>query len=317
MIEIYTGSRGAIRIVTHDLDGLPVSPDDNENPSVILVDPSTSEVLLNSVASLIDTDYPGEYEFIVPSQFVTYDRVLKVEWGYTVDGSDHSETEYVYVTTPYSTVDEIITELGYSTRPENPNYYPYEKIVAAERVARMMIDTELGFSFIKESKTITAYGEGADVIVLPEKIISISKLYENDELVIDVDAEYNSFGFDVEITETGYGIRIVPPNPGDDISEQEVIDFTGFTAGRFRNGYRYGIEGIAGWNYIPKEIKQCVLLLVSDLLCNDSIWRSKYVKKINSGQTSMEISSLSFNGTGNALVDAILNKFKMIQAVII
>jgi len=32
---------------------------------------------------------------------------------------------------------------------------------------------------------------------------------------------------------------------------------------------------------------------------------------------SVELSSQSFNGTGNALVDAILQKFKMIQAVII
>ena len=47
------------------------------------------------------------------------------------------------------------------------------------------------------------------------------------------------------------------------------------------------------------------------------MWRTKYVKKINSGQMSVELSSQSFNGTGNALVDSILQKFKMIQAVII
>jgi hypothetical protein len=60
-----------------------------------------------------------------------------------------------------------------------------------------------------------------------------------------------------------------------------------------------------------------MLLIVNDLLCNDSIWRSKYVKKMNTGQMSVELSSLAFAGTGNAIADAILQKFKMIQLVII
>jgi hypothetical protein len=32
---------------------------------------------------------------------------------------------------------------------------------------------------------------------------------------------------------------------------------------------------------------------------------------------SVELSSLTFNGTGNAIVDSILQKFKSIQAVVI
>jgi hypothetical protein len=60
-----------------------------------------------------------------------------------------------------------------------------------------------------------------------------------------------------------------------------------------------------------------MFLLVNDLLCSDSTWRTKYVKKIDSGQMSVELSSLTFNGTGNAIVDSILQKFKSIQAVVI
>jgi hypothetical protein len=180
-----------------------------------------------------------------------------------------------------------------------------------------MINTELGFSIGKYEKTVVAYGDGADVLLLPEKIISISSIYENDELVINNSNNYNVFGYEVEVTETGYGIRIIPTNPGDDIDEEEEFDYIGLNKGRFRDGYRYEITGTFGWNYVPVEIKQCMYLLINDLLCNDSLWRTKYVKKINSGQMSVELSSQSFNGTGNALVDAILQKFKMIQAVII
>lgn len=317
MIETYTGTRGLVKITTHDIYGLPTTPDSNLNPTVKIKDPDTDQVLLQSVASLVDTDYPGDYEFIIPVQFVEYDRTLKIEWSYSVDGSQVTETDFVYVVTPYSTIDEIVSELGFSMRPEDANYYSYDKIRSAARIARMTINTELGFSLQKESKTVTAYGDGADVLIIPEKIISINSITENDELVIDSTNNYNIFGFDVEITETGYGIRVVPPNPGDDIDEQEEFDYTGLSRGRFRDGYRYEITGVFGWSYIPVEIKQCMYLLINDLLCNDSLWRSKYVKKINSGQMSVELSSQSFNGTGNALVDSILQKFKMIQAVII
>ncbi len=317
MIETYTGTRGLVRITTHDIYGLPAAPDSNANPVVKIKNPETDEVILQSVASLIDTDYPGDYEFIIPSQFVQYDRVLKVEWSYSIDGSTITEDDFIYVVTPYSTVDEIVAELGFSMRPEDANYFSYDKIRSAARVARMMINTELGFAIEKTMKNVTAYGGGADVLILPEKIISINSVSENDELVIDNSEDYNIFGFDVEITETGYAIRVVPPNPGDDIDEQEEFDYTGLTQGRFRDGYRYEITGVFGWNYVPVEVKQCMYLLINDLLCNDSLWRTKYVKKINSGQMSVELSSQSFNGTGNALVDSILQKFKMIQAVII
>jgi hypothetical protein len=77
------------------------------------------------------------------------------------------------------------------------------------------------------------------------------------------------------------------------------------------------VYGLFGWNYVPVEIKQSVFLLVNDLLCSENIWRTKYLKKINSGQMSVEISSLAFTGTGNAIVDSLLQKFKSIQAVII
>ena len=315
MIEVYTGTIGTIYLTTYK-DGVPTQP--GSTPTVVVTDAATGSTVVTGTSSLIDADYEGEYSFELPSSATMVDRVLKVVWHYTMTGKTVEETEYVYVVTPYATIDEIVDELGFSSRPEDPNYFPYNKIRSAERAARMVIDNELGFSFKKQAGSIVAYGAGSDVLVLPEHIISVSSLQENGELVIDNSIDLNTFGYDVEITETGYGIRIVPANSGDDIGEQENYDYsTGYSIGRFREGFRYEVSGFIGWNYIPSEIKQCMFLLVNDLLCNDSIWRSRYVKKINSGQMSVEISSLAFNGTGNAIVDSILQEFKMIQAVII
>lgn len=314
MIEVYTGSIGTIELITYE-DGVPVAPD--ATPSVVVTNAETGASISSGNATLSNTDYEGEYYYSLPSSATNADSVLKVIWSYSIGGRSVQETEYVYVITPYATIDEITSELGYSPRPEDSNYYPYDKIRSAERAARMMIDNYLGFSLGKREASVTAYGSGADVLILPEKIISYDTILENNQLMIDISNNYNIFGFSVELTETGYGLRIVPPNPGDDIDEQETIDFIGYNKGRFRDGYRYEISGVFGWNYIPAEIKQCVFLLVNDLLCAESTWRSRYVKKINTAQNSVEISSLSFTGTGNAIVDSILQKFKMIQAVVI
>lgn len=314
MLEVYAGSIGTIYLTTYE-DGVPVAPD--SSPSVTIYDAVSGIQVVSGNPTLINNNYEGEYEYILPSSATQIDRTLKVAWSYSISGRQVVENEYLYVITPYATIDEIVSELGYSSRPEDRNYYSYDKIRSAERAARMIINNELGFSFGKEYSSTTAYGSNADVLILINKILSVDKIYENDELVLDVTNNYNNFGYDVEITETGYGIRIVPNTPGDDIDEEENFDYTGLTKGRFRDGYRYEIHGVLGWNYIPSEIKQCVFLLVNDLLCSDSIWRSKYVTKINSGQMSVELSGLSFTGTGNAIADSLINKFKKIQAVII
>jgi len=317
MLQVYTSNVPVLNLTTYDKDGIPVQPD--SAPSVYITDAQTGQAIVTGSPTLIDADYPGQYSYALSSNYTNFERVLKVVWAYYVDSLEVNHVEYLYVSVPYVTVDETITELGYSSRPEDPNYFPYERIIAAERTAKMLIDSYLGFSLSLTQGTITAYGDGADVLVLPSRIRTISKLVENDEIVINYEGgeDYNVFGYQVEVTETAYGIRIVPTNPGDDIAEQEFIDITGYRKGRFRNGYRYDVSGLIGWDYIPLEIKQAAFLLINDLLCSESSWRSKYVKKINNGQMSIEFSGQIYQGTGNALADTILNKFRMIQAVII
>lgn len=315
MIEVYTGAVGKIYLTTYSSDGFPSAP--SSTPTVVITDAQTGASVVTGTATLIDSDYEGDYEYELPSTATNFDRVLKAVWSYSKNGKNITETEYIYVVTPYATIDEIVAELGYSSRPEDSNYFPFEKVTSAERAARMIINNELGFEMTRSLKTVSAYGSGADTLVLPERIISINTLTQNDELMIDIPNNYNNFGYEVEITETSYGIRIIPTTIGDDVSESEQLEALGIDTGRFKNGYRYDVTGIFGWSYIPAEIKQCVFLLVNDLLCNESMWRSKYINKINSGSMSVEFSNLSFTGTGNALVDAILQKFKMIQAVII
>lgn len=314
MIQIDTNSIAILKLTTYDQDGFPVNV--SGYPTVQLENPDTGAIIASGQGALVDANYPGEYEYEVPRIYTSIDRVLKVVWTYYVNQIQLNHIEYLYVITPYNPVDEIIEELGLSSRPEDVNYYPYEKIISASRTAKMIIDNYLGFSIGKSEKTIVAYGNNTDILNLPSRIISFDILKENDLEVINKLNNINIFGYDVEITETNYALRIAP-NLGDDILEYEKPNLIGINHGKFRDGYRYEIYGTMGWNYIPLEVKQANFLIINDLLCTDSVWRNKYVKKINTGQTSIELSGQAYFGTGNALADNILNKFKMIQAVVI
>lgn len=315
MLQVDTDNIAVLNLITYGKDGVPHAADGL--PTITVYNTETDAVLVSASAVLVDTDYPGEYTYELSSIHTSSEKVLRLLWRYSVHGLLVTNTEYLYVVNPYVTVDETILELGYSSRIEDPNYFPFEKIVSAERTARMMINEYLGFSIGKKEGTIVCYGTGSDILPLYSKVVDVVKLTENDQLVIDHETGYNIFGNDIEVTETGYGVRIIPSNPGDNIDEQEIIDVFGNSKGKFREGYRYEVYGIIGWNYIPLEIKQAAFLLINDLLCSDSSWRTKYIKKINNGQMSVEISGLTYHGTGNAIADSILNKFRMIQAVII
>jgi hypothetical protein len=58
-------------------------------------------------------------------------------------------------------------------------------------------------------------------------------------------------------------------------------------------------------------------LLVGDLLSNDAAWRTKYLKKVNLAEVTFELAKGAFNGTGNVIVDGILDQYRNYNIVVI
>ena len=87
--------------------------------------------------------------------------------------------------------------------------------------------------------------------------------------------------------------------------------------GRFRDGKRYTVVGVIGWQFVPQDIRTAAIMLVSDILSNDYQWRNKYLNKVNLSEITFELNSSAFLGTGNAVVDSILDAYKNIGIVLI
>ena len=290
----------------------------NADGSVIvkITDADTGTVLVSSASATSEIPL-GKYTYIVTPDITQSNRVLQVLWSYTLGGKATSQTQFIEVVTPYALVSDIISYYKLGAVPSQPNYYSEQDIMIAENIARTQINNYTMQDFGNRYDYQEIFGIGSDALELTERMLTVDKLYENDELVIDYTASptYNNFGFDVELTQTGKALRI-KTNLFDTRYDNQV-DPTIIAYGKFRNNSRYKIVGSIGYNYVPQDIKLCTLLLCGDLLSNDAAWRNKYLKKVTLAEVSFELSAGALNGTGNVIVDGILDQYRNINIVVI
>ena len=299
-------------------DGQAVQADDN----LVIVDiyDADKNELLAGGEQQLEASYnevDQKYSFQLTSNITGINRTLMVQWRYTLDDIFSRQTDYYSVETPYASSDDIVDFLGFGTSPADANYVEEQKIAVAEKMARTIINGYTGQKFGKYYGSQEQTGKGSDGINLVEKMLTINKVWENDVLVIDntQDPVFNNFGFPVELSPTGKVARIT--NAGWDVRYDNQLDPTIMYYGKFRDNTRYKFEGQIGWLYVPHDIKLAAMLLVNDILSNDFNWRNKYLKKVDLSEISFEMAKGAFNGTGNIMVDNILDQYRNVNIMII
>jgi len=227
-------------------------------------------------------------------------------WTFPLGSQDSTETvsfiDGHHMVRPYATPEEFAGRYGLNLG--DPAVY--EETVVAERYARYIVDKYCGQTFGRETKVVTAYGTGADVLWIGENVTSVLALAENNVPVIDTEIMLNTFGYDVVPTETGMSIRIVADHNIDEYETKSVV----WTRGIFRTGWKYDITGLFGYEYVPVDITEATMLLMHDFLCRDAKWRAKYVKAIQMRDWKLDFSTAAFLGTGNLMVDQLLSEYR-------
>lgn len=285
----------------------------------VLVNIEDADAIGISLESGVATNDPalGMYTYELTPSVTKYNRVLKLTWTYTINAIPTYAEAFYEVYTPYALVSDIIDYYDFGTRESDLRYESADQIAAAESLARVIIDTYTFQSFGKKTGYQEIVGIGGDAIELIERMNFITKIYENNVLVIDYTRNpvYNNFGSDVELTQTKRALRVVPDNRS--ISYDTVVSPTVLYYGRFRNKCRYRIEGEIGYEYVPTDIQKCAILLAGDYLAQDNQWRNKYLKKVNMAELAFEMHNGAFNGTGNVTVDTILDNYKNLGITVI
>lgn len=277
--------------------------------------------LLQTITSTkVETDQ-GVYEAYPPLSLTTRNRTLKFLWQYDIGGESITKEHLVFCVTPYCDITQAVDDLGFGVDPSDPNHKTYDEILAAERYARKIIENYTGQNFYLYDDVQTVYGSGSDVLPLPYKLNTLHELYQNDILLEDTINNVYNWGYNAQISESGFGIRVNRANMLDNTvytangMVPPSINYSG--SGMFFKDYTYRVQGRYGWDKVPDEIEIACIELMRDYFSRDKMWRNKYVKNVKTFDWNFEYNGDSFLGTGNLYVDKLLDAYVLTQMVVI
>lgn len=262
-----------------------------------LVDHSFEETNMTSDANGIVT-----YE--LPLAKVQYDRKFFIKFYDT----EHEHTLYesnLDVIRPYvdpATLGTTVSEV--------------EEYKMLEMVARSIIDTQINDGFYNHKQVLQAVGQGTDYFPLWVDCYKVLKVYENNILVFDVETpESNIYNYIITLDNTAIQ-RVVNEeiNRVEQASPNLIIGrgdlgYYGYQSVAFPQGYDYTIIIDTGYKAIPPDVEYATKLLIEDLKCGKLDYYKRYVTSYNTDQYRIQFDKMLFDGTGNLIVDKILDKY--------
>lgn len=262
-----------------------------------LVDHSVEETLISS-------DADGKLVYELPLAKVQYDRNFFIKFY----DEDHEHTLFesnLDIIRPYVNPAELGT-----TASEIAEY----KML--ELVSRSIIDSQISDGFYNHKQIIQAVGYGTDYFPLWVSANKVLKVYENNELVFDVETpELNKYEYIVTLDNTAIQRVVVDQYNRSEqagpnfITARGDLGYYGYETVAFPNGYDYTIVIDTGYKAVPSDVEYATKLLIEDLKCGKLDYYKRYVTSYNTDQFRIQFDKSMFNGTGNFLVDKILDKY--------
>jgi len=192
-----------------------------------------------------------------------------------------------------------------------------EEYTQLEMVARSIIDTIIIDGFYNSKQIVQGVGQGSDYFSIWKDFNKILKVYENNILIYDFDTpdenvySFNITGdnaavqrvFDGSYNRIEQGAIVLPPAYGDlgSVGSGRIVDFP--------RGYDYTFVLDAGYKSVPADVEYATKLLIEDLKCGKLDYYKRYVKSYNTDQYKIDFDTRVLDGTGNMIVDKILDKY--------
>lgn len=288
---------------------------------IIIKDKSRDIVLLEDV--VVSTE-DAKIQYELPEYFSKYDE------SYELSIYEYPESELgdivvednLEVLRPYIDVSTLGT-----TATEIAQYDGYEKL------ARTIIDSITG-GFYYYTDYVEVVGQGTDYIPLWDRTYKILKVYENSVLVYDSSntaegpalADWNYLIIKDKSAITKDPVASIdgfnrseqqPPNimvaPSDSYALFDTEDsgniYTISPGVAFPKGYDYIFLLEQGYKVIPNDIKDATLMLIEDIKCGKLDYYKRYVTSYSTDQFRIQFDKSILDGTGNILVDKILDKY--------
>ena len=246
-----------------------------------------------------------DLEIFLPGR---YDNNYRVEFFKIIDSVETTiYEEYYELIRPYVDPNTLGT-----TASEISEY------TTLELVARSMIDTFVPEGFYNKKITIVGTGNGSDYFSLWEKVYRIFKVYENNVLVYDRSIpDLNEYQYVITSDKTAIQrVRedVLELNRYESTAQNLPVasgdlGYYGYEGISFPSGYDYTFVVDHGYITVPADIEHAAKLLIEDLKCGKLDYYKRYVTSYNTDQFRIQFDKAMLSGTGNFLVDRILDKY--------
>ena len=200
-----------------------------------------------------------------------------------------------------------------------------------ERIARAIIDSITG-GFYYEVDWLDTTGQGTDYLPIWNRVYKILQAYENSSLVYDSSLETPILGeWSYALTKDKTAIIKNAETPGlvENRSEQKGLNlhvapsdsfnvydtdysenaYTFSNGAAFPEGYDYLFLLETGYKVVPHDIYEATKMLIDDIKCGRIDYYKRYVTTYNTDQFRIQFDKTVLDGTGNMLVDKILDKY--------
>lgn len=200
-----------------------------------------------------------------------------------------------------------------------------------ERIARAIIDSVTG-GFYYEVNWLDTTGQGTDYLPIWDRVYKILKAYENSSLVYDSSLTEPILGeWSYELTKDKTAIikNVETPDLIGNRSEQKGLNlhvapsdsfnvydtdysenaYTFSYGAAFPEGYDYLFLLETGYKVVPHDIYEAAKMLIEDIKCGKIDYYKRYVTAYNTDQFKIQFDKSVLDGTGNMLVDKILDKY--------
>lgn len=290
---------------------------------VLLIRENSRNVIL--VEESIESNSSSKLVYDLPSLFNSFDDSYSLVIYEDAGDGEYGEVvveDNLEIMRPYVNPNTLGT-----TASEIAEYTKWEGI------ARAIIDSMVPGGFYYERKWYEVVGNNNDFMPIWDRVYVISKAYENNRLVWDIDDEDGPALGDwnylltkdktaiIKEWAAGQGefIRLVGNPIGTPMGFSDSLDMydsadspntlsviPGVT---FPMGWNYLFALLAGYKVVPYDITDATNMLIEDLKCGKLDYHKRYISNYSTDQFKLQIDKSSFEGTGNILVDKIINKY--------
>ncbi len=294
---------------------------------ILVINESARNV--NDVTESIVSTAGSKLEYTLPDQFNSYDESYYLAIYEDVEGlpGDIVVEDNLEIMRPYVNPTTLATTLGSGTATEINDYIKYEGL------ARAIIDSIVPGGFYYERSWYETNGNGTDYLPIWDRVYKIVKGYENNELVWDTDDDPQALGqWNYLLTKDKTAIikewnqqmtdsyvravgtpKGVPLGESDSIylydTEDSPVTLAVVAGVTFPVTFNYLFSLETGYKVVPYDIQDAIIMLIDDIKCGRMEYHKRYILDYSTDQYKIKIDKSALDGTGNILVDRILEKY--------